>query len=58
MSITATTAASLVETQFSSVNGKTYNYIIVGGGLSGLMVANRLTEDKKGKSYSLPNKDK
>lgn len=27
--------------------GKTYDYIIVGGGTSGLVVANRLSENKK-----------
>lgn len=28
---------------------KDYDYVIVGGGVTGLVVANRLTEDKKGK---------
>jgi ribulose 1,5-bisphosphate synthetase/thiazole synthase len=27
----------------------TYDYVIVGGGVTGLVVANRLTEDKRGK---------
>ncbi len=31
----------------SKVNTK-YDYVIVGGGLSGLVVANRLTEDRNG----------
>jgi ribulose 1,5-bisphosphate synthetase/thiazole synthase len=28
----------------------TYDYVIVGGGVTGLIVANRLTENKKSKS--------
>lgn len=28
---------------------KEYDYVIVGGGVTGLVVANRLTEDKRGK---------
>jgi ribulose 1,5-bisphosphate synthetase/thiazole synthase len=28
---------------------KDYDYVIVGGGVTGLVVANRLTEDKRGK---------
>jgi choline dehydrogenase len=39
-------------THFTSVTSrglqKTYDYIIVGGGTSGLTVANRLTEDPNG----------
>jgi hypothetical protein len=30
----------------ASINGKTFDYVIVGGGLTGLVVANRLSEDK------------
>ncbi|KAK3316986.1 hypothetical protein B0H66DRAFT_641715 [Apodospora peruviana] len=30
-----------------NVDGKTYDYIVVGGGTSGLVVANRLTEDRR-----------
>jgi hypothetical protein len=30
----------------------TYDYVVVGGGVTGLIVANRLTENKKSKSVS------
>jgi cation diffusion facilitator CzcD-associated flavoprotein CzcO len=33
-----------------STASETYDYVIVGGGVTGLVVANRLTEDKKSKS--------
>ena len=33
----------------SFIKGKTYDYVIVGGGLTGLVVANRLSEDKSRK---------
>ena len=33
----------------SLIKGKTYDYVIVGGGLTGLVVANRLSEDKSRK---------
>lgn len=29
----------------TDISGKTYDYIVVGGGLTGLTVANRLSED-------------
>ena len=37
------------------ISGKTYDYIIVGGGLTGLTVANRLSEDNSRKSMESRN---
>jgi len=45
-----TTAAAAINTHQTPAVPKTYDYIIVGGGLSGLVVANRLTEDQNGVS--------
>lgn len=33
------------------ISWKTYDYIVVGGGLTGLTVANRLSEDSSRKQY-------
>jgi hypothetical protein len=33
------------------ISGKTYDYIVVGGGLTGLTVANRLSEDSSRKNF-------
>lgn len=45
--------ASLAVAQDEAVLNKTYDYIIVGGGTSGLTVANRLTENGKRKHMLL-----
>lgn len=34
------------------VRGKSYDYVIVGGGTSGLIVANRLSEDKRSEYFT------
>jgi hypothetical protein len=36
-----------------AVTSKDYDYVIVGGGVTGLVVANRLTEDKRGEFQNL-----
>lgn len=41
-------AGLLTTTCAVSVDGQAFDYIVVGGGLSGLVVANRLTENGNG----------
>lgn len=43
-------AAPVNDDVATAKDGSKYDYIIVGGGLSGLVVANRLTENRKGMS--------
>ena len=45
--VPAVIAAPAVNSHASK--GETYDYVIVGGGLTGLVVANRLSEDKSRK---------
>jgi hypothetical protein len=47
-SLLTLTVAVPVEPRLDPVDEKTYDYIVVGGGLSGLVVANRLTENPNG----------
>jgi len=39
----------IVTPALAAVTSKSYDYVIVGGGVTGLVVANRLTEDKHGR---------
>jgi hypothetical protein len=40
----------LLSPAFAAPSPQEFDYVIVGGGISGLVVANRLTEDKKSMS--------
>lgn len=43
-------AAALPSGELEKRASDTYDYVIVGGGVTGLIVANRLTENKKSRS--------
>jgi hypothetical protein len=47
-----TALLSRVEVVQSQAGQNIYDYIVVGGGITGLVVANRLTEDRKSKLIS------
>jgi ribulose 1,5-bisphosphate synthetase/thiazole synthase len=45
-------AFSVLVNSFAQTTGKNFDYVIVGGGTSGLVVANRMSEDREGISIS------
>lgn len=49
-SLLSVTTAAHVAPDYAPQDGQSYDYIVVGGGLSGLVVANRLTELTNGTS--------
>jgi ribulose 1,5-bisphosphate synthetase/thiazole synthase len=48
----STTTAAAVNVRQTYGEPTTYDYVVVGGGLSGLVVANRLTEDADGARHT------
>jgi choline dehydrogenase-like flavoprotein len=56
--LASSVSAADVTLSLAEVKNRSYDYVIVGGGLSGLVVANRLTEDEEGTSIKLLRRTK